>query len=85
MSRRQRDDLIGVGEEERVSQDEERICTRPDQADKGRLNLTFGASMQDHNLLPNGARRRLHAIQIDVDVARIGRVHQNSNIGSAGQ
>ena len=60
MADRQCGELFAPAIEECIGADHERACPQLDQGCEGRVEVAFGARMQDMELQPEGAGRRLH-------------------------
>src|ERR1017187_8208250 len=82
-SPRRRGQLLALGSEEYIGADHERICSQLDQGCKDRIEIAIGARLQNMELQPQGAGRRLHGSQIARN-ARIGGVDEQSNDGRRG-
>ena len=69
---RQCGELFDPGTEECIVADHERACSQLDQGCESRIEVAFGARMQDMELQPEGAGRRLQVFQ--EGSARVGLV-----------
>ena len=61
---RQRDDLIAPAVEERIGANDERAGPLLDHGCEGRVDVAFGAGIQDMELQPQRARRRLQVFRL---------------------
>ena len=59
MADRQCDELFAPADEEWIGADHERAGSQLDQGCEGRVEVAFGACVQDMELQPEGAGRRL--------------------------
>ena len=64
MAGRQCDELFAPASEECIGADHERAGSQLDQGCEDRVEVAFGARMQDMELQPEGARRRLHVSRL---------------------
>ena len=78
MASRERDELFAAVHEKRIVGDEQRAVPLLDEAGEGGINITFGAGVQDMNLLPDGASCGLHVSQLRFGF-RATRVDENGD------
>ena len=80
----QGDDMSAPIFEEWIVADEERTSSHLNEVGKGFIDLTFAVAVEDMNLLPDGAGRRLHISRPSLGI-RIVRVEEHSDNGGSGQ
>ena len=76
MAERQCGELFAPAGEECIGADHERACSQLDQGCKDRIEVAFGARMQDMELQPEGAGRRLQVSRYGLGKSGIGRVDE---------
>ena len=64
MTNRQRGELFAPAGEEWIGANHEPACPQLDQLCEDRIEVTFGAGIQDMELQPEGAGRRLHLLTV---------------------
>ena len=80
---RQCGELFDPANEERIGDDHERACSQLEQGREDRIEVTFGTRMQDMELQPERAGRRLKIFQYGLGKG-IGRVDEHGNDGRHG-
>ena len=84
MAERQCGELFAPASEECIGADHERACSQLDQGCEDRIEVAFGARMQDMELQPEGAGRRLQVSRLGLGNSGIGRVDEQGNDGRRG-
>ena len=74
MAKRQGRELFSPHGEEQIDGDHERACPQLDQSCKSRIEVAFGAGVQNMELQPEGAGRSLHVARGGLGKRRIGRI-----------
>jgi len=68
MTRRKRDDLIHLAQEESIGSDAERVHSLPNEARESRIDIAVAARLLDVELLPECARGRLNVCRLGVSI-----------------